>query len=414
LRFVVFENTSKLAWFESRIRRIRTGRLNHRNAFKKHVKSHHIGIFALAFLTLLLTVPSAFAQVSEDNPAIENSASNANAAFRLMEKITDAQAELVTLKSLSKSNSLNVGEGLTEYAKVLDKAAELVAQEKFEQAVALLDGLEYVIDDIYTQLYAQVDSRQNERFETFVDDAIYSISFIVENGASLGISDAVIDELEVTLAILESGDTEAILAATSEDSDLGLTASMFPDDHPGFGNASPTAKENANGKGLGLGGADNLPPGLKKLPPGIKAKYDISTDSNLSTQSSDGTKGDKDSDFFEQLPGFGAALDNDGQGPSDNALLHGQGVGLGKIPWIFDYGFSPDDHASPPPFAKSGDADFEPGKYGKDRAAEAKKKGEQMRAEHEPGSKKPDDKGKPEDPPGKPDKPPKPPKPPKP
>jgi len=278
--------------------------------------SPHLGIFALAFLTLALTMPSAFAQVSGDNPAILNSASHSNAAFKLMEKITAGQEEFATLDALITSNGLNMGTGLTEYAEALDLATELAASDNpddWVQAADILDGSEETLDDVYTQLYAQVDSRQNARFVEFVDKATTSIEFILTNAATLGISQLVYDELETTLAILEGGDAETILAATSEDSNLGLTAAMFPDDHPGFGNASPDNK--GQGKGIGLGDAENLPPGLNKLPPGIKAKYDISTDSNLSTESSDGTDGtngdgetnDEDFNFFSTLPGWDMA-----------------------------------------------------------------------------------------------------------
>jgi len=343
-------------------------------------------------------------EVTEDNLAIINSASNANTVFTLMEKITDGQNELATLDDLITSNGLNMGEGLTEYADALEQAAYLASSdnpEDWDQAAAILYGSEEILDDIYTQLYAQVDSRQNERFTDFVENAIDSISFIVENGAGLGISDAVIDELEVTLAILESGDYEEILAATSENSDLGLTASMFTDDHPGFGKASDVAKGTedelgkAKGKGIGLGDADNLPLGLKKLPPGIKARYDIPTDSNLSTESSDGTNGDGvttgDEDFdFNTLPGFGAALNNDDQGPSQTGLERGQGIGLGETPPGINIGWSPDDWwgLSFDDFESSFEEDFEPGAEGRANAASKKAAGlakaAQARGDHGP------------------------------
>ena len=50
-------------------------------------------------------------EVTEDNLAIINSASNANTVFTLMEKITDGQNELATLDDLITSNGLNMGEG---------------------------------------------------------------------------------------------------------------------------------------------------------------------------------------------------------------------------------------------------------------------------------------------------------------
>ncbi len=280
-----------------------------------------MGIFALAFLSLLFTMPAAFAQVSGDNPAILNSPSHASALFKLMEKITAGQEELATLDALITSNHLNIGAGLTEYADALDLAAELAASEDpddWMQAADILDGSEDTLDDVYTQLYAQVDSRQNDRFEEFVEDAEASLTFIVENGRSLGLSDVVVDELEETLVILQSGDQTRILAATSGDSDLSLTTLVFPDDHPGFGKASDTGKEHGQGKGLGLGDAGNLPPGLQKLPPGIAKKYGISTGSSLGTASFEGAgngngNGNGENNGYDLPPGFeNKLLDADG------------------------------------------------------------------------------------------------------
>ena len=143
--------------------------------------SPHLGIFALAFLTLAFTMPSAFAQVSEGNPALDNP----NAAFVLMEKITDAEEEAETLDALITSNSLNMGKGLAEYAEVLYQAKELVADEQYEAAAQLLDSSENTIDDIYTQLEAQIDHRQDARFTEFVASATNSIETLLSSGISL-------------------------------------------------------------------------------------------------------------------------------------------------------------------------------------------------------------------------------------
>jgi len=282
-----------------------------------------------------------------------------------------------------------MGNGLTEYADALDAVKALAEDGLYDEAAALLEDSEGIIDDIYTQLNAQIDSRQNERFEEFVERAESSISFLIENAEMLKLSPAVIDELQTTYDILTSGDTELILGATSETSNVGLTFLM----HPGLDNASPTAKDNANGKGLGLG---EVHPAIQNLPNKIKDKFGYSTDSNLGTQSTDGTGDENNGDgtsqtdgFFESLFGFGAA--------SDNANSDAQGIGLGKIPWIFDSGFLPDDNSFPPPFAEFGDGVFEPGKYGKDIAAEKRAEAQQRADEGKShGRGPPDDRGPPD------------------
>ncbi len=372
-----------------------------RKHVKKNVKGSHIGIFALAFLTLLLTVPSAFAQVTEDHPGIVNSASNANAVYALMEKITDGQDELATLDDLITSNGLNMGTGLTEYADALEQAAYLASSTNpadWDEAADILYGSEEILDDIYTQLYAQVDSRQNERFTDFVDSAITSLTFLVENGENLGLSQVVIGELDTTLTILLNGDTEEILDVTGEHGNLGLVSSIFSDDvtnHPGFGKAGVNPNDKAagpdgKGRGLGLGIED-------RLPPGIAARYELNTVSDPSIQSIDGT-GDENNGFFESLDGFGAASDE----ANENALENGQGIGLMKIPWIFDYGFTPDSEITPPPFDETGDkVKFDGRAHGAQKRADA-----QERADDKSGGKsgggKPDDPGPPGGPPGGP------------
>ncbi len=323
---------------------------------KKNVKGRHIGIFALALLSLIITMPAAFAQVSGDNPVLqENSNSNSKAVFTLMEKITDGQEEIATLEYLITSNGLNMGVGLEEYADALDQAAALAEDptdlEALAEAADILANSEEILDDIYTQLYAQVDSRQDERFTDFVDSAITSLTFLVENGESLGLSQVVIGELDATLTILLNGDTEEILTVTGEDGNLGLVSSVFSGDvtsHPGFGKAGVNPNDKAagpdgKGRGLGLGIED-------RLPPGIVARYELNTVSDPSIQSSHGTS-EEANGFFESLYGFGAASDE----PNETALENGQGIGLKKKPWIFDYGFTPDSKITPPPFDETGD-----------------------------------------------------------
>ena len=354
---------------------------------KMNMKGRHFGIFALAVLPLLLTVPSAFAQVTDENPAIQNSDDNANAAFRLMELITDAESEASALGELITNNGLNMGKGLTEYADALYQAKTLAVAGEYEEAAALLEDSEGIIDDIYTQLYAQIDSRQNERFEDFVERAEDSISFLIENAEMLQLSSAVVDELQTTYDILTSGDTELILGATGETSDIGLTASMYP----GWENASPTAQANENAKGVGLG---KVPPGIQNLPNGIKAKFGFSTN-NIGSQNTDGTGdenaspqgvaagqsfgigatpppfGNVNGDIA--FPGFGAASEN------ANPDAQGQGIGLGRIPEaLINKGWSPDDWWGwsfddfTLPFEDTFEDEFEPGAQGRANAAAKK------------------------------------------
>jgi len=317
LGFVVFTKYFKIGLVRTNSSKDSNQFVKSRKHVKKNMKSGHFGILALVSLSILLTVPSAFAQET----GIPNAAGHANAAFNLMDLITNGQTEAATLNQMIANNGLNVS--LDEYAEALDEAAGLVAAGEYEDAEAVLADADEILDDVYTQFYAQVDSRQNERFTEFVENAIDSISFIIDNNSILGISPMVIEELEATLVVLEDGNYDEILAATGETSDLGLTTLMFPEDHPGFGNASPD--NNGKGKGLGLG---EVPPGIQNLPDKIKDKFGYSTDSNPSTVSYEEAGNDNgENNDYALPPGFeNKLLDADGvliEDFDDNNLPNG-------------------------------------------------------------------------------------------
>jgi len=170
----------------------------------------HIGIFALALLPLLLTVPSAFADEYDQD-----------LAFNLMLSISDGQTDIANLEALIEDNNFTVD--LNGYADALDEAAGLVAIDEYAEAQLVLDNAEIAHNDIYTEIYEQVDSRQNERFDEFIEEAKTSLNFLINYGPDLGLTPPVVDQLASTLKIIESGDKAAIKAATSENSEVALT-----------------------------------------------------------------------------------------------------------------------------------------------------------------------------------------------
>ena len=336
---------------------------------KRDMKGRHLGIFALALLPLLLTVPSAFGQVTDSNPALGD-VSSAQATFRIMELITDAEAEASALGELITSNHLNMGTGLTEYADAIADIKDLAVYDPVA-AAALLEESQGLLDNIYTQLDAQIDSRQDVRFEEFVSSATYSIGTILELANAdpplISLSEAVIDELQETYDILTSGDYAAILAATGGTSDVGLTFAM----HPGLANSAETSQA-----------SEKLPAALENLPDKIKTKFGISTN-NIGTQSTDGTgDGNEDDNGDSVFPGFGAAgINPAGIGQETGVGLGGTPPGFFNIEWSPDdwWGWSFDDFA--PPFGE----EFEPGAYGRANAAEKAAKGLDIARERSEG-----------------------------
>jgi len=333
------------------------------------MKGRHLGIFALALLPLLLTVPSAFAQVTEDNLGIPTAISNdAQSVFDLMDLITSGQNEAATLSAIIENNGLNQSL-LDDYTDLLEEAAALAAAGYTDDALDALGDADALLNDVYNEIYDEVDSQQSARYDHFVDDAITSLTFLIENGADLGLTSAVIDELIETLAVLEGGDYNEIIAATSETSNTGKLFII----HPGLDNSANADTSQASEK---------LPAALENLPDKIKVKFGISTN-NIGTQSTDGTgDGNEDDNGDSVFPGFGAAgINPAGIGQETGVGLGGTPPGFFNIEWSPDdwWGWSFDDFA--PPFGE----EFEPGAYGRANAAEKAAKGLDIARERSEG-----------------------------
>jgi len=274
------------------------------------------GIIALVSLSLLLTVPSAFA---DHNPDL---------AYSLLNSITDDQTELENLQTLIEENNFTV-DRIDDYTGALEAAIALVADDKYAEAQVVLQDAEIAHDDIYNQIYEQIEEQQDARFDEYVETAKSSLSFIIENGPALGLTQPVIDQLATTLQVIEYGTDDEIEAATGGNSQIGITLSVLPNDL-----SLPSSFT------TGSGAAEEL---KAKLPPGIAKKYGYYTDNDLGTESSDyngdynGDNNDNDNNdlpeflsdvnkFIQDFPGLGAAIDNNGQGPSAT-----DGIGLGLI-----------------------------------------------------------------------------------
>ena len=240
-----------------------------RKHVKKSVKRSHVGIFALAFLILLFTVPSAFAD--EHDPDL---------AFNLMLSISDGQTDIANLEALIEDNNFTVD--LSGYADALDEAAGLVAIGEYAAAQLVLDDAEIAHDDIYNQFYEQIEEQQDARFDEYVETAKSSLSFIIENGPALGLTQPVITQLATTLAIIEDGTDDQIMDATGGNSQIGITLSVLPNDL-----SLPSSFTTGSGLGEEL---------KSKLPPGIAKKYGYTTDSDISTTSSDSEINDNGED----------------------------------------------------------------------------------------------------------------------
>ena len=124
------------------------------------------------------------------------------------------------LKLLLSENNFNVDS--TGYDQAINLAKEALANGDIPDAQAKLA----IANDLLEELFAQMNNlasdpeNNDDRIEAFTEKTITEIKSLLENGNKIGLTQNTINELQATLAILESGDAELILAATSEDANL--------------------------------------------------------------------------------------------------------------------------------------------------------------------------------------------------
>jgi len=316
---------------------------------------------------------------------------------------------------LISDNSLDTS--LNGYDGSINLAKELLANGDVPSAQAQLDLANEIIDGLYGEIKEESADINDEQLKEFADNTIADLESTIEAATNIPLSKFVIANLQEILDTLKSGDYNEILEVTSEGANLDLAVLVLPDQvlphPPGFEAAGENPNEQGLENGLGIGLGNNPPP------------FEINQNGN-------GENGDENGDFASQLPGFGAAGDN----PSEQAS--GLGVGLGGTPpglvnlppgletlppglqkiqegYIYDYGFSPDDVFEPfgvdDESQESTEEAFDPSKFGREKAAEARAEGiEKAKVASGGKSKAPEElPGPPGGPPGPPGGPPGPP-----
>ena len=145
---------------------------------------------------------------------------DASTIFTVSEDINDSEEEVAGLKLLLSENNFNVDS--TGYDQAINLAKEALANGDIPDAQAKLA----IANDLLEELFAQMNNlasdpeNNDDRIEAFTEKTITEIKSLLENGNKIGLTQNTINELQATLAILESGDAELILAATSEDANL--------------------------------------------------------------------------------------------------------------------------------------------------------------------------------------------------
>jgi len=200
---------------------------------------------------------------------------DANSIFSLVESITGSESDAEYLSSLISTNGFDIDLG--DYNDALDNAKESLANGDLIGAEEQLDLANELHDDVHEEIYEAIDSEQPERIDAFIENTIETLEFIISNAQTLDLTDDDVASIQATLAILESGDVDKILEATSEDSELTQGQDYDP---------QISANEDGNGENRG----NDVPPGFEtkiaedNLPPGFEMMVDgleIDEDGNL-------------------------------------------------------------------------------------------------------------------------------------
>ena len=213
-------------------------------------------------------------------PGIQNQL-DANSIFSLEESITGSESDGENLSSLISTNGFDIDLG--DYNDALDNAKASYANGDFIRAQEQLDLANELLDDVYEELYEAIDSAQPERINAFIENTIETLEFIISNAPTLGLTDDDVASIQATLAILESGDVDKILEATSEDSGLNQGQDYDPQISVNEdGNGEVNGDEENHGNDVPPGfetkiAEDNLPPGFEMMVDGLE----IDEDGNL-------------------------------------------------------------------------------------------------------------------------------------
>jgi len=145
---------------------------------------------------------------------------DASTIFTVSEDINDSEEEGAGLKSLLLENNFNVDS--TGYDEAINLAKAALANGDIPTAQAKLAIANNLLEELFAQMNDLASDPENndERINAFAEKTIAEIKSLLENGNKIGLTQNTINELQATLEILESGNAEWILAATSEDANL--------------------------------------------------------------------------------------------------------------------------------------------------------------------------------------------------
>ncbi len=158
----------------------------------------------------------------------QNSTSNdANLTAALVQSITDSQNNAAQIRALAKSNGLSASI-FGDYDAAINAANEDIANGDFQSATQQLSVAQDLLDKIYQQLQNQAQASVDSRANHFLETTKTSLSSMIDNAKSLGLSQTTIDALQSELDKLQGVTTTSeIIDTTDESSQLQNTTDQY-------------------------------------------------------------------------------------------------------------------------------------------------------------------------------------------
>ncbi len=158
----------------------------------------------------------------------QNSTSNdANLMATLVQNITDSQNNAAQIRALAQTNGISTSI-FADYDTAINAANTDVANGNFQSASQQLSIAQNLLDKIYQQLQIQAQDSLDSRANHFLDTTKATLSNMIDNAKSLGLSQSTIDALQGELDKLQGVKTTSeIIDTTNESSQLQDTTDQY-------------------------------------------------------------------------------------------------------------------------------------------------------------------------------------------
>ncbi len=146
----------------------------------------------------------------------------------LLQNIADSESYAKKIRVIALANGISAN--FSDYDKAIKMATGFVATNDLTSANEQLSTAQDLLDKIYSEMEMQAASNQPDRVTQFLKDTQITLSQMIDNAKSLGLSQSTIDTLQATLDKLQNAKTtEDIIDTTNQTGSLQNVADQYND-----------------------------------------------------------------------------------------------------------------------------------------------------------------------------------------